>query len=145
MDTRRGSPATHPCHSFATPHCQSCNDLKCEKATYVYRFIAIIEQDDTELSLMIADKQAESFLPQLPPLSASNNPNDIKRHQIRLKEISARVDGILLGKMFDGQRTRPIIDWTIQCLELDIKGKPGETVKVWTPFGMRSIEHSSPA
>lgn len=86
------------------------------------------------------DKQ-ERFLPSLPPISASTNPNDQKQADRRILGICQNVIQTLQGATMDGVRSRPWIDWTIQSVfvpapkgHVGLKGEKG--VLVYKAFGM---------
>ena len=105
-------------------------------AKITYRFIAQLEQDDVLLPVVIANDEAEQFLPALPPLSTTDNPNEAKRLMERLTANDATVENRLLGPKQDGEWSRPIIDWTLEAVEVDIKGKQ-EKVRIMRVFGMQ--------
>jgi len=119
--------------------CHGCKDTILAEAELRYRFIAILEQNDNSLTVLISDRQADEFLPPLPPLSPTNNPNDLKKIENRTREANEKVEQILLGAMMDGQRSRPVIDWTVECYAVKNgkKGAKGEVV-VYSVFGMKS-------
>ena len=75
-------------------------------------------------------------MPALPPLSATDNPNDAKKLMNRLKEIDEKVQARLLGPKQDGNWVRPIIDWTLDAVEVDVKGK-NEMVRILRVSGMQ--------
>lgn len=83
----------------------------------------------------------EKFLPSLPPISNTSNPNDIKKTNRQIEETTAKVMGVLQGGMMDGVRPMPLIDWT---LESTIVKAPKEYVRasgqvgivVFRAFGM---------
>lgn len=56
-----------------------------------------------------------------------------------MKEANEGVEKMLLGAMMDGQRSRPVIDWTVECylIRNTKKGAKGEVV-VYSVFGMKS-------
>ena len=124
--------------SFGNAYCQSCNDIDLNRAELRYRFIAILEQGDHTLPVIIADEDAAEFLPPLPPLSSSTNPNDLRKTQQRIKEASAQVLDILLGARQDGERPRPIIQFAVEMYEVRQKDKGTiRGVVVSRIFGMR--------
>ena len=134
---RSDSEAKRACR-FNKPYCQSCNDDDLEHAQLRYRFVAIIEQADVFLPIIISDEDAEAFLPALPPLSASTNPNDGKKLQIRIKEASEKVDQTLLGSRMNGERVRPVIDWSLETYSIKANAKSDEAYVVARAFGMMS-------
>ena len=122
--------------------CHGCKDAVLAQAELRYRFIVILEEGGNTLTTLIADDHAAEFLPPLPPISATNNPNDIKKIDTRVKEANEGVEKMLLGAMMDGQRSRPAIDWTLECYAIKNtkntkKGAKGEVV-VYSVFGMKS-------
>ena len=124
--------------SFSSTYCQSCNDIDLNRAELRYRFIAILEQGDHTLPVIIADEDAAEFLPPLPPLSTSTNPNDHRKTQQRIKEASAQVLDVLLGARQDGERPRPLIHFAVETYEVRQKDKGAmKGVVVSRVFGMR--------
>ena len=95
----------------------------------------MLEQGRDTLPVIIADQDAADFLPPLPPMSASTNPNDERRTQQRIREASARVHDTLLGAKQDGERTRPTIDLSLEILEVR-QGPKEKKVIVARVFGM---------
>jgi hypothetical protein len=94
--------------------------------TYLYRF-KLIKQ--------------EKFLPSLPPVSPSTNPNDQKKTKRQIEETTSRVMGVLQGGMMDGVRPVPYIDWTLQATIVNApKGHVGargeKGIVVYKAFGM---------
>ena len=102
----------------------------------------MLEQDGYLLPFIIADEVAVKILPPLPPITTSNSENDLRRKESRVRMANDGVADILLGAKMDGQRTRPIIDWTIEVYEvspaskLDKKPKKELRVVVARAFGM---------
>jgi len=125
--------------SFGGAYCQSCNDIDLNRAELRYRFVAILEQEDHDLPVIVADEDAVAFLPPLPPLSTAGNPNDHRRTQQRIREASAQALDVLLGAKQDGERPRPIVDFSLETYEVKRKEK-GEIrgVVVSRVFGMQS-------
>ncbi|KAK8846545.1 hypothetical protein IAR55_005631 [Kwoniella newhampshirensis] len=129
---------TYCCHcksSFKGTWCKSCNDTEGEKAEWRYRFVAILEDEGGELAVIIADDEASTFLPPLPPFDTSSNPNDVEKTKRRRKEISGQVENFLLGAKMDGERPRPVIDMTVEVYEVPKKGSE-EVISVARLFGM---------
>lgn len=91
------------------------------------------------MTLLVDGKEAEDFLPPLPPIQYSDNPNDAKKQEISLKENREKVDKVLLGAKMDGQRQRPIIDWTMEAYLVPIKGGKGNkgSLAAVRVFGMK--------
>lgn len=94
-----------------------------------------------------------SFLPGLPPLTPSTNPNDATKSQRQLSHISKSVSDLLLGPRLDGVRTMPVFDWSVESYVVKlpkgftapggkVSGQPGagagagRGVVVWRVFGM---------
>jgi hypothetical protein len=101
-------------------------DLGCRSGTSTYK---------AELTIQ------EKFLPALPPISASTNPNDIKKTIRQIEETTKKVEGVLQGGMMDGVRPVPLIDWTLESTIVTVpKGYGGPNgdkgVVVYKPFGM---------
>jgi hypothetical protein len=85
----------------------------------------------------------ERFLPPLPPISASTNPNDHKKTERQIADVTKNVMNVLQGARMDGIRPRPWIDWTIQSVIVSAPkgyvGKKGEKgVVVYKAFGMQA-------
>jgi hypothetical protein len=72
------------------------------------------------MSIIIANEAAAEFLPPLPPLVASTNPNDKKKMDTRVREANRAVEDMLLGAKMDGQWSKPIIDWSVETVEQEI-------------------------
>jgi len=72
------------------------------------------------MSIIIANEAAAEFLPPLPPLVASTNPNDKKKMDTRVREANRAVEDMLLGAKMDGQWSRPIIDWSVETVEQEM-------------------------
>jgi hypothetical protein len=92
------------------------------------------------LPVIIADEEAESFLPPLPPLDGSTNPNDIKKKEAQIRRCCEDAEAILMGGRIDGQRTRPVIEWGIESLVVKEpkRGKgEGKGVVAFRVCGMR--------
>ncbi|ORX36102.1 hypothetical protein BD324DRAFT_657049 [Kockovaella imperatae] len=126
---------TDAIRSYPDLYCQSCNDTKLIHTRILYRFIAVLEQDNVILPIVIADDAAEDFLPCPPPVLASDNPNDLRKLMNRLRQMSEEVDHILLGPRQEGERVRPIIDWSIESALTKVPGKE-EAMLVYRPFAM---------
>lgn len=100
------------------------------------RYVFLYPLDNT------ADKQ-ERFLPSLPPISSSTNPNDIRKTGIQIAGVNKKVHEILQGGSMDGIRPRPWIDWTLQSSivhppkgHVGLRGENG--IAVYRAFGMTS-------
>ena len=105
------------------------------RAEFRYRFIAILEQNADTLPVLFADEEAARFLPTLPPL----DPNDNRKIQQSIREASLRVSDILLGAKQDGERVRPLIDFTVEVYEVKHKNKGmNKGIMVARVFGMQS-------
>lgn len=81
------------------------------------------------------------FLPALPPCSASDNPNDIRKTYRQIAETSKGVLDVLQGAPLDGIRPLPYIDWTVMSYIVPApKGYGGvggcRGVAVYKAFGM---------
>ena len=72
------------------------------------------------MSIIIANEAAAEFLPPLPPLVASTDPNDKKKMDTRVREANRAVEDMLLGAKMDGQWSRPIIDWSVETVEQEM-------------------------
>ncbi|EIW68525.1 hypothetical protein TREMEDRAFT_62986 [Tremella mesenterica DSM 1558] len=90
------------------------------------------------LPVVIADEDANGFLPPLPPISTTSNPNDQRKTAAQLRRICAQVDTILLGPKMDGLHSRPLVEWTIQTFLASPPRGQGEGVVVGRVFGMWS-------
>lgn len=86
--------------------------------------------------MLVDGKEAEEFLPPLPPIQHTTNPNDAKKQETTLRENREKVDSILLGAKMNGQRPRPIIDWTMEAYIVPTKGNKG-SVAALRVFGMK--------
>ena len=122
--------------SFPGGYCQSCNDVDLHKAELRYRFVALLAQDDLTVPIIVADEEAAAFLPPLPPMSTSTNPNDRGKTLQQIREASAQTLDILLGAKIDGVRPRPVIDLSVEMYEVRQKEKGVVVLRV---FGMKSL------
>jgi hypothetical protein len=140
--------------AFSGPFCGSCNDTSLKHASYRYRFVVVLESSDitttaaengttpagATLPVIIADEEAESFLPPLPPMDGSTNPNDIKKKDAQIRRCCEDAEAILMGGRFDGERTRPVIEWGVESLVVKEpkRGKgEGKGVVAFRVCGMR--------
>lgn len=143
-------------------YCQSCGDVDMGHASWQYRFVAILEDSEAIIPVLIQDEEAvrpkhtgcfwlrwhderltgqARFLPALPPLSASSNPNDARKTLRQLEGINKGVCDVLQGAPMDNVRPQPYIDWTIASCRVPVPkgyvGPHGEReVVVWKAFGM---------
>ncbi|WWC58937.1 uncharacterized protein I303_101482 [Kwoniella dejecticola CBS 10117] len=143
----------HCKNAFKGSWCGSCNDSEGEDAEYRYRFVCTLEDQndgEDELACLVGDDEALEFLPPLPPYSTSTNPNDLRKAEIRRKELSGQVYNILQGAKMDGVRTKPFIDMSLEVYHI-LKPRPtnagngdgelggeGEKIVVARMFGMTS-------
>lgn len=91
------------------------------------------------MSVIIANEAAAEFLPPLPPLVASTNPNDKKKMETRVREANRAAEEMLLGAMMDGQRSRPLIEWSVETVEQELMHAGGwKRVIKHLAMGMKS-------
>jgi hypothetical protein len=128
------------------------------KAAWRYRFAVILEDEHHTLPMLICDDEAvrpsmgfsgsptdrqEHFLPPLPPLSPSSNPNDHKKNARQIAATTKKVVEILQGGAMDSIRPRPWIDWTLQSMVVSTPkgyvGKGEKGIVVYKAFGMTSV------
>lgn len=128
-------------------YCKKCKDTELEDAEWRYRFVAILEEpksgptasEAATLPILIGDDEAALFLPGLPPLGHTGNPNDERKVKERLRGICEEVDKLLLGAKMDGKRPRPVYDWTIESYEPEgERANAGQPLIVYRAFGMRA-------
>jgi hypothetical protein len=118
----------HCRRSFDKPYCTSCNDTSLTHAAMIYRFIALLESSPSDakqvtLPVIIADDDAEAFLPPLPPLDGSTNPNDMRKKEKQVQGCCDEVEKVLMGGKVDGERVRPVIEWGVESLVLRPPGQ----------------------
>jgi hypothetical protein len=127
-----------------------------KNAAWCYRFLIILEDEESTIPVLIADYEAvraffhdaladqkDRFLPSLPPISASTNPNDVRKTGYQIAAANKKVVDILQGGAMDLVRPRPWIDWTLQSSVVQppkgyagLKGEKG--IVVYKAFGMTS-------
>lgn len=67
-------------------------------------------------------------------MGTGSTPADVARiRKTAIPALRPRVEDILQGALFDGQRTRPRIDMTLETYTHDVQGID---VVVWRVFGM---------
>lgn len=127
---------------FPANHCQSCDDKTLAKAQAVYQMVLLLEAPDsknkgepTKAYVVLSGDEAEAILPPLPLVHGG--PNEVGRARRTISELTRRVEETLLGNTMDGERTHPVIDWTLESF---YDGPPGKLVKVWRVFGMKKRE-----
>jgi len=155
---------------FVHDHCQSCNDTSYTHAEARWRILVFLEIDPgekraalerfmrargeepddmeleypSEVAVLLAGADAD-FLPALPALHTG--PNEIRRARYQIKNIlRPKIEDMLLGNKFNGQHTRPLIDWSIMKYTVDCpvpsdgkrRGKEESGVLLWKVFGMTS-------
>ncbi|WVR04232.1 hypothetical protein IAU60_001232 [Kwoniella sp. DSM 27419] len=120
--------------AFKGAWCMSCNDTEGSEAGWRYRFVAILQDGDgqpgDEMAVIVADDEADAFLPPLPPYAVTSNPNDIRKLERRRTEISGEVIRLMQGAKFDGVREKPVIDMTVEVYEVADPRKRGGGVGV---------------
>ena len=105
---------------FDPPACQACSDPELSHAELRYWIWAELENSSDAMSVIIANEAAAEFLPPLAPLVGSTNPNDRKKMDTRVREANRAVEDMLLGATMDGQRSRPVIDWSVETMEQEL-------------------------
>ena len=111
---------------FADDYCKSCNDTSLSRASYQYRICALLSPhhppssdfdslaEPPEFPVLIADEEALAFLPPLPPLQPSTNPNDARAIDRQIQACTKEAFDLLMGNKMDGERARPGIRWSLE-------------------------------
>lgn len=146
-------------NSFAGEHCKSCNDERLQHADVQWQMLLDLEPeieagqegegmdlDGTSASqrrqerleresiiAVLAGEEAERVLAPLPLVT--KGPNEMRRLRKRISALTPRVEELLLGPRFDGERTRPLIDWSIESYAGGANG--GFDRLLFRVFGMR--------
>jgi hypothetical protein len=131
---------------FERDYCHSCNDTTYVNAESRWRMLVFLEIDQaakrealdklararndthltdfdldypTEVALLLCDRDA-AFLPSLPDLHSG--PNEVKRARNAYKALRGKVEDLLLGNRFNGERSRPLIDWSVMKYRIPLDG-----------------------
>lgn len=88
-------------------------------------------ESKTKMYVVLAGKEAETILPPLPMVHGG--PNEVKRTRAQISALTRGVEAVLLGNLMDGERTHPVIDWSLESF---YDGRKGEMVRIWRVFGM---------
>lgn len=147
-------------NSFAGEYCQSCNDKQLQHADVQWQMLLDLEPeievgdgerdegmdvDETpsqrkeerlareSIIAILAGDEAARVLPALPLITPG--PNEMRRLRRRIPALTSGVEDLLLGPRFDGKRTQPLIDWSIESYAGGVNG--GFDRLLFRVFGMR--------
>ncbi|CAK9784729.1 unnamed protein product [Cutaneotrichosporon oleaginosum] len=109
-------------NNFPSAHCLSCNDMSLKHAEVRWQMLLTLEgESGGQLDVVLDGDAAAAVLPPLPPLTP--DPKEVRRLRGRLVDLRAAAENVLLGARFDGVRTRPLIDWTIESYATGPSGR----------------------
>ncbi|WVO15622.1 hypothetical protein L204_103282 [Cryptococcus depauperatus] len=111
--------------------CVRCEEK--ENLEWTYGFWVVVSDGECMYTIWCGGKEAEDFLPPLPPFKVSDNPNDVNHYNSMLSRCNEETYDILLGPTcMNGKRKKPWIDWSFA----PFKGA-GKEVTTRQVFAMR--------
>ncbi|BEJ17058.1 hypothetical protein CspHIS471_0604590 [Cutaneotrichosporon sp. HIS471] len=133
-------------NTFAKDHCQTCNDRSMKNAEVRWQLLLVLEPErangeetppDCAAVVVLDGDDAAAILPALPPLAPG--PNEVARLRKRIsgyEKFKKPVEDLLLGPDVNGERTPPLIDWTVESYASGPNGQLDHLC--FRVFGMRS-------
>ncbi|BEI86718.1 hypothetical protein CcaverHIS002_0700640 [Cutaneotrichosporon cavernicola] len=133
-------------NTFAKDHCQTCNDRSMKNAEVRWQLLLVLEPEhadgeetppDCAAVVVLDGDEAAAILPALPPLAPG--PNEVARLRKRISgydKFKKPVQDLLLGPDVNGERTPPLIDWTVESYASGPNGQLDHLC--FRVFGMRS-------
>jgi hypothetical protein len=130
-------------NTFDKHHCRSCNDKHLKHADVRWQLAIVLEAEGTdeetsprELIAVFDGDEAATVFNALPPLATG--PNEVDRLRKRIADhakFNKEVENLLFGARFNGERTRPLIDWTLESYAGGPNGRQDHLL--FRVFGMR--------